>query len=292
MLSGKISMAPAFGSSAFPAAADIDDSELADIGTILGTRRNFCLSVYKSACMKRRIAIRMRATRCSNPAEYCRLLRQSEQELDLLQKVLTIHVSQFFRNPTLFEKLRAEVVPALFAAAHAHADKSLRIWCLGCASGEEPYSLAIMLREHFGRELRKVTTTIVGTDIDRGTLDEAHTAVYDEDRLKGIPVELRERFFLPHEGRQRLAHDIREMVTFFRADISSVEEYIRSNLVFCRNTLIYFTRQEQERILNGIADILPLGGILVLGKSETLIGATRRRFSPVSQTERIYRKTA
>src|SRR5450631_3012377 len=147
MPAGKISMAPAFGSSAYPAAAEITDRDLADIGTILGTRRNICLSVYKCACMKRRIAIRMRATRCSCTAEYCCLLRQSEHELDLLQKVLTIHVSQFFRNPSLFEKLRKEVVPALFASARADAAKSLRIWCLGCAGGEETYSLAIMLRE-------------------------------------------------------------------------------------------------------------------------------------------------
>lgn len=285
-------MAPAFVSNAFPADTGIDDRELADIGTILSARKNFCLSAYKSACMKRCIAIRMRAARCSTPAEYCRLLRQSEQELELLQKVLTIHVSQFFRNPSLFEKLRQEVVPSLFAAADADAAKILRIWCLGCDGGEEPYSLAILLREYFARELRRVTTTIVGTDIECETLDAARRAVYDEDRLKGIPEAVRERYFLPHEGRLRLVPEIREMVTFSHGNISSIEQYIHSNLVFCRNTLIYFTRTEQERILNGIADILPTGGMLVLGKSETLVGATRRRFSPVSPAERIYRRTA
>lgn len=285
-------MAPEFDSSASPAAPEMGERELAAIGTILSARNNFSLSAYKCACMKRRIAIRMRATRCSTPAEYCSLLQGSDRELELLQKVLTIHVSQFFRNPSLFEKLCQEVLPALFAAAHADAGKTLRIWCLGCASGEEPYSLAIMLREHFGRELRRLTTTIVGSDIDTGTLTEAQAAVYDEDRLKGLSTVLRERYFRPYEGRQRLAPEIREMVTFVRGDISSVAEYIPSNLVFCRNTLIYFTRPEQEKILNGIAEVLSTGGILVLGKSETLVGATRRRFSPVSQTERIYRKIA
>jgi len=285
-------MAPAFGSSAFPAADEIGDRELADIGTILGTRKNFCLSAYKCACMKRRIAIRMRATRSSSPAEYCSLLLQNEQELDLLLKALTIHVSQFFRNPSLFNTLRHQVVPQLFAAARAAADKSLRIWCLGCASGEEPYSLAIMLREHFARDLRRVSTFITGTDIDSGTLDEAQTALYDEDRLKGISGELKERYFRPHEGRQRLSPEVREMVTFIPGNISSIEQYLHCNMVLCRNTLIYFARPEQERILNGLADVLHLGGILVLGKSETLVGATRRRFSAVSQTERIYRKIA
>jgi chemotaxis protein methyltransferase CheR len=283
-------MAPAFGSNAIPAVAEIGDRELTDIGAILSARKNLCLSAYKSACMKRRIAIRMRATSCSTPAEYCRLLRHSEQELEQLQRVLTIHVSQFFRNPSLFDKLRNEVVPSLFATAHADADNTLRIWCLGCAGGEEPYSLAIMLREYFLRELRKVTTTIVGTDIECGTLDAARSAVYDEDRLKGIPEALRARYFQPFEGRLRLIREIREMVAYTQGDISGIEQYIHSNLVFCRNTLIYFTRPEQERILNGIAEILPTGGILVLGKSETLVGTARRRFSAVSQIERIYCK--
>lgn len=283
-------MAPVFGSSATPATAGISDGELADIGAILSARNNFCLAAYKSACMKRRIAIRMRATRCATPAEYCDLLRHDLQELERLQKVLTIHVSQFFRNPTLFDLLRQEVVPALFAAARAASPPVLRIWCLGCAGGEEPYSLAILLREHFGRQLRQVSTTIVGTDIDSGTLERARQGVYDEEHLKGLPADLRERYFRPCDGRLCLIPGIREMVSFIQGDISSIEKYLYSAMVFCRNTLIYFTRPEQEKILNGIAEALPTGGILVLGKSETVVGATRRRFAAVSQTERIYRK--
>jgi len=285
-------MAPAFGSSAFPAATEISDSELAEIGAILSSRNSFCLAAYKSACMKRRIAIRMRATRCTSPAEYCSLLEYSALELELLQKALTIHVSQFFRNPSLFDKLRAEILPALLESAHADGSKTLHIWCLGCAGGEEPYSMAIILREFFGRELKNIAITITGTDIDSATLVAAQKAIFDEDRLKSVAMELRERYFHLNEAHPRLIREIRDMVTFVQGDISNTEKYLQSSLVLCRNTLIYFTRPEQEKILNGIADILPTGGILVLGKSETLIGASRRRFSSVSQTERIYRKIA
>ncbi|MBI2353807.1 MAG: protein-glutamate O-methyltransferase CheR [Deltaproteobacteria bacterium] len=276
--------------STLPPTDEISDEELTEIGRLLSIGRCFDLSVYKAKCMKRRVAIRMRSTRCRDAAAYCGLLRQNALELDLLQKTLTIHVSQFFRNPSMFEKLRSEVLPPLFRAGRNGLAESLRISCLGCASGEEPYSLAILLREHFGRELRRTATTIFGTDIDAETLEAARQAEYNEDRLKEVPQETRERYFRRHGARLRLIPEIREMVTFGQGDIAAVGGYAASNLVLCRNTLIYFTRPDQERILNGIADILPPGGILVLGKSETMVGDARLRFAPLCTMERIYRR--
>lgn len=269
---------------------DITDDELAEIGLILNMRRGFCLSAYKDKYLMRRISIRMRSTRCSDAAEYCSLLRQSDQELDLLQKVLTIHVSHFFRNPTMFEKLRQVVLPSIFTSKTGLA-APLRFWCLGCAGGEEPYSLAILLREYFSREIQRIDTSIIGTDIDAATIEVARQAAYSADRLKEVSPEWVEHYFRQDGMCFRLIPEIREMVTFMHGDITNVEQYVASNLVFCRNTLIYFNRADQEKILNGIADILEPGGILVLGKSETLVGETRRRFASVCQVERIYRKT-
>lgn len=269
---------------------DITDEELFEIATILTLRRNFNISVYKDKCMKRRVAIRIRYTRCRDSAEYCNLLRQSEQELDLLQKALTIHVSQFFRNPSMFEKLRSHVFPELFNACTHNGSGRMRISCLGCASGEEPYSLAILLRENFSTEMRTVAVTIQGTDIDADTLLAAQRAEYLEDRIKEVPAELRERYFRHDGARFRLINDVRDMVTFRQANITSTEAYPPSDLMLCRNTLIYFTRADQEKILLGIADILSEGGILVLGKSETLVGSVRRRFGAVCPVERIYRR--
>lgn len=270
--------------------AEITDEELAEIGLILNMYRNFNLSVYKDKCMKRRVSIRMRSTRCHTAPEYCNLLRQSPLELDLLQKALTIHVSQFFRNPSMFEKLRSEVFPRLFSDCLKGEIDTLRALCLGCAGGEEPFSLAILLREHFSKEMRTVQTVIHGMDIDAHTLQLAQQAEYIEERLKEVSAEMLERYFRPNELRFRLVQEIRQMVTFLQGDITKTAEYTPSDLVLCRNTLIYFTRLDQEKILHGIADILPTGGILVLGKSETLVGDTRRRFEAVCPVERIYRR--
>ncbi len=285
-------MIPVFDKSTFPAANEINDHELEEISAILGRKRNFSLSGYKSMCMKRRIAIRVRATHCRDTAEYLGLLLKSEQELDRLQKVLTIHVSQFFRNPSLFEKLRRHVLPELFATAKARPDKTLRIWCLGCAGGEEPYSLAILLREYFIRELKQVAVTITGTDIDTGTLAIARGGIYGKDRLREIPPVFLKRYFRQHGERFHLAPEIRNMVTFTQDSITNSDQYVFNDLVLCRNTLIYFTRCEQENILNRIAEVLPAHGILVLGRSETLARNIRRRFASLCPIERIYRKIA
>jgi chemotaxis protein methyltransferase CheR len=273
-----------------PVQAEITDDELSEIGTILSRWRSINMASYKDKCMKRRVAIRMRSTRCRNAAEYCHLLRQSPQELDLLQKALTIHVSQFFRNPSMFHKLRKDVFPDLFNSCEENSSGKLRFWSLGCAGGEEPFSLAIILREHFSRELRKTRTTIHGTDIDAETIRAAHQAEYIEERLKEVPASLKERYFRQDGSRYYLVHELREMVTFQQGDITRTAEYVPCDLVMCRNTLIYFTRPDQEKILHGVADILPPGGIVVLGKSETLVGTVRRRFETICPVERIYRR--
>jgi len=269
---------------------EIGDDELAEIGLILEMRSNFTMSYYKDKCMKRRVAIRMRSCRCNDAATYCNLLLHSEHELNLLQKALTIHVSQFFRNPSVFEKLRSDVIPSLYRSSAGRQDQ-LRICSLGCAGGEEAYSIAILLREYFLNELELLDTFITGMDIDRETIRTAERGEYNPDRLKELSDAFKERYFTASGSRMLLSSTIREMVTFSQGDITVVENYRPHDLVLCRNTLIYFTRIEQEKILNGIADILPPGGILVLGKSETLVGDVRRRFTAVCPVERIYRKS-
>jgi chemotaxis protein methyltransferase CheR len=268
---------------------DIDDDELSEISVILEMRRNFSMSVYKNKCMKRRVAIRMRSNRCQNVADYCNLLRNSEQELDLLLKTLTIHVSHFFRNPPMFDKLRAEILPLLYRQSRK-SGSALRIWSLGAAGGEEAYSVALILSEHFADDLRAIPTPIKATDIDDGILNFARCGLYREDRLNEVSADLRERYFSQQGNQFLLASEVRNMVTFTQENMTDTGSYGAHELVLCRNTLIYFTRPDQEKILHGVADSMPPGGILVLGKSETLVGDVRRRFSSLCPEERMYQR--
>lgn len=268
---------------------DISDDALAEISLVLETRRNFSMSIYKDKCMKRRIAIRMRSCRCLDTAAYCNLLRQSEHELDLLKKNLTIHVSQFFRNPSMFDKLQTTVLPYLFQQSFAHQEP-LRFCSFGCAGGEEAYSLGIILRQFLADKLQHPLPEIHAYDIDADILETARQAEYNEDRLKDVTPSTIESYFAPLGARMKLAADIRKMVTFHQLNIMDAGSLEPCHLALCRNTLIYFTRPEQEKILRGIARILPPGGILILGKSETLVGDVRRLFATICPVERIYRR--
>lgn len=269
---------------------EISDAELAEIGAILRESRGMDITTRKSDCIRRRILLRMRVTHCPDVARYCIQLKQSEQELDLLLKMLTIHVSQFFRNPSMFEKLKSAVFPDLFAAAASQSYDGFQIFSLGCAGGEEPYSLAIMLKEYFSRELQQTDIKITAVDVDVHTLTAAQKAEFGEDKLKNVPRWLKQRYFKPCRPGYCLNPEIRSMVSFLQGDITEIVHQPVASLVLCRNTLIYFNRPAQEQILSRIADLLVTGGILVLGKSETMVGEIRSRFEPVCRVERIYRK--
>lgn len=269
--------------------AEISDEVLAEIGRIFESRRSFNMSAYKDSCMKRRIAMRMRVSSCPDPIEYCQRVRQDDQEFELLQKTLTIHVSHFFRNPTMFEKLQKEILPGLFARSE-NGQKLLRMWSFGCAGGEEAYSLGIIVRHFFARELHRFHVEIHACDIDGDILQAARRAEYGEDRLKELPLPIREHYFHEKDGRMLLSRQIREMVTFHQHDILDFDSEEPCQLALCRNTLIYFTRLEQEKILRRIAHILQPDGILILGKSETMVGSVRTMFAAVDPVERIYRR--
>ena len=132
--------------------ADISPEVFSRIARIMKNARGFDLDGYKDQCIKRRIAIRLRATNCSSGEEYCELLRRDDDEVDRLQKVLTIHVSQFFRDPPMFEKLCREILPHLFALSGMKGSERLGIWSVGCAGGEEPYTVALLLKRFFPDE--------------------------------------------------------------------------------------------------------------------------------------------
>jgi chemotaxis protein methyltransferase CheR len=271
------------------AALDISDGEFAAIRQILQDVRGFSLDAYKDKCVRRRIGIRIRANHCESAQEYCDLLASHPMEVDLLLKVLTIHVSQFFRNFTSFEKLRTEVIPFLFSFARQEGLERLRFWSVGCAGGEEPYTLALLLADHFEREMTQVPVEIVGTDVDASILESARLGLYSPERLIELPLYYRQKYFSEENGRFLLDPAIRQMVTFRHGDMFRDDCYAPSDLVLCRNVMIYFARDQQERVFRNFARVLNPWGFLVLGKSETILGGSRSLFQTVCPIERIYR---
>lgn len=267
---------------------DIPFEAFETIRKILKSLKGFNLDCYKDKCIKRRISIRIRATHSKTAEAYCELLLNSESEQELLLKVLTIHVSHFFRNPSTFEKLRTDIFPGLFTRCNKEGRRDLRLWSVGCAGGEEPYTLALILKDTFSAEMKGINVSILATDVDAGTLEVAKTAAYNEDRLSEMSESIKTRYFDRRESKYHLLPEIKKLVTFRQSDLYDIGTYVRSDLIICRNVLIYFERSQQEKILEGFADAMPRGGILVLGKSETLVGNSRNRFSTICPIERIY----
>lgn len=269
-----------------PPGGELSDEEFAAIGELLRERRHFDLGCYKDNCIRRRIAKRFRVLGLDGAAPYLEVLRRNEDELDALLAALTVHVTQFFRNPSTFAVLGKKVLPEILERARRVGQRDVRLWSVGCASGEEPYSLALLLDEIASG----LPVSILGTDLSREILQKAREGFYDPLRLTEVPPVVRSRYFVPERMGFRLAEEIRSRVKFERHDIVTEVPYPSADLILCRNVLIYFSRQEQEGILCRFAAALREGGWLVLGKAETLLGEARTLFSSEHPGDRIYRR--
>lgn len=267
---------------------DLPDAAFEAVIEQLRVRRQFDLGAYKDRCIRRRIAKRLRNSGAADITDYLAMLAD-DGELDALLATLSIHVSQFFRNPDTFLVLERQVLPDLCRQARAAGRDQLRLWSVGCAGGEEPYSLALLVDE---LKPAGVRIDILATDVSDPVLDSARAALFEPLRLAEVPPSVRARYFTPEGERYRLIERVRAMVRFERHNVMAAAKYPPADLILCRNVLIYFTREEQARILARFAAALPEGGALVLGRAEALVGRERLLFRTEFPTERIYRRTA
>ncbi len=258
------------------------------IRDILFEKEGFDLDSYKDKCIQRRISFRIRTSGCKNAEEYIELLNRKEEEVKKLLNALTINVTEFFRNQSTFDKLKDIVFPDIFAAKGGSG--TVRIWSAGCASGEEPYTIAIILKEFFSEELKRFNIEITATDVDEGILKKAAEGHYQRDKLAGMVPDLRIRYFNEDGDKYRISNDIKKMVSFRKEDIFQEGLHRDNDLIICRNLLIYFSREKQEWVLNEFWKALNPGGFLILGRAEILVGESRKLFSTICPRERIYRK--
>lgn len=269
---------------------DLSDTEFKALRELLRERRQFDLGQYKDRCIRRRIAKRLRLCNVSSFASYLKRLEMDRDELDTLLATISIHVSQFFRNPDTFRILEQRILPDLCRRALATGRTGLTIWSAGCASGEEPYSLALLVDD---LAVNNLDIRILATDISEPVLETALSGQFDASRMKEVPPEVITRYFHPvtENGHYQLIERVRDKVEFLRHNIMTASKFPAADLILCRNVMIYFTRREQERILSRFATALPQHGVLVLGRSETMAESMRRYYNAEFPMERIYRRT-
>jgi chemotaxis methyl-accepting protein methylase len=255
--------------------------------------RGICCGAYKDRCLKRRIAVRMRARGVHTFDDYSRVLDLDAHEYDRLLDALTINVTKFFRNPETW----AALAPFLTERWQARQG-GVVAWSAGCASGEEAYTVAVALAEtaRLTRSLDWLPRArVLATDIDRVSLDRAQAARYPASAFTEMPAELAQRWLEPpaDDGSRGPLAAIRERVVVRRHDLTHERAPERPlDLIVCRNVVIYFDRATQERLFRTFADALAPGGLLLLGKVETLLGPARETLHLESPRERIYRRPA
>lgn len=259
------------------AAGPQDERAFVALTQQISRARGVSCESYKDKCLKRRIAVRMRARGVHTYADYARLLDQDAREYQELLDALTINVTKFFRNPETWDALR----PHLVTLGKTRAQ--VRVWSAGCASGEEPYTIAVLLLETLG-EGRGV---VDATDVDRLSLERTRQAKYPEAAFSEMPAGLRGRYF---HGGQPLP-SVRQLVRVQAHDLTrDLPPRPAYDLIVCRNVVIYFERAAQERLFESFVRTLSPGGVLLLGKVETLFGPARSQLTLVDPRERIYVK--
>ena len=273
-----------------PALEDKTQSAIEKVIVLLRAHTGNDFSLYKRNTLCRRIERRMGIHQITKMAGYVRYLQENSQELDLLFKELLIGVTNFFRDPAVWEELRTKLIPALLASrAPGHA---LRAWVPGCSTGEEAYSLAMVFREAVEALKPKANFVlqIFATDLDRDAIDKARHGLFPPNITADVsPVRLK-RFFTKEDHGYRVQREIREMVIFAPQNLIMDPPFTKLDLLSCRNLLIYLTAEVQKKLMPLFHYSLTPGGLLLLGSAET-VGSSTDLFAPVSAKARIFKRT-
>jgi two-component system, chemotaxis family, CheB/CheR fusion protein len=249
--------------------------------------RNFDFRNYKRPTLRRRIERRMADRRCKSVTEYVTLLDRDPAEFEALVGSMLIKVTGFFRDKEMWDELLRKVLPQ-FLADKRHGEE-LRVWCAGCSTGEEAFSLAILLAEAMGPAFQNQEVKVFGTDADEKAVAYARHGIYTPDQVEAVPKELLKTWFTEESGGWAVRKEIRRTVVFGVNNLVSDAPISRLDLVMCRNVFIYLDAALQKRVLTRFHYALRRHGILVLGKSE-LIPFAAKVFEPIDLARRIYRK--
>jgi two-component system, chemotaxis family, CheB/CheR fusion protein len=265
----------------------LDSAAFAALLEYVRSNRGFDFTGYKQPSLMRRVIRRMQAIEVSNFADYIDYLEVHPDEFQHLFNTLLINVTAFFRDSNSWEAIRDEILPAILSSK-TDADP-IRIWSAGCASGEEAYSIAILLAERLGIEQFQARVKIYATDLDEDALTEARQATYSHHKIEGVSAAQRSEFFEEKDGQYTFRKDLRRLVIFGRHDLIQDAPISKIDLLLCRNTLMYFNAETQARILSRFHFALRDNGYLFLGKAEMLLTHSNM-FTPVQLKGRIFTK--
>lgn len=255
-------------------AAKLSSSQFAQLASLVYKTTGIHMTTAKTVLLESRLNKRLRALKLPNFKSYINYLMSDEgmeKELVHMIDVVTTNKTDFFREPMHFEFLEKQLLPQL----SQQITRPLRVWSAACSTGEEPYTLAMVLQD-YAREKPGFDYTIIASDISTEVLQKAHLAIYDHDRVVGIPLPVRKRYLLKKtEGSRttvKIVPELRKKIQFQRANLMGNLQEVEGgfDIVFCRNVLIYFDRQTQQQVLTRVLQKMRPKGYLFIGHSESL----------------------
>lgn len=262
-----------------------EEETLSHIYTILKNASGIDFTYYKRSTILRRIERRMLVTHTSTLAEFARLLGDSPEEVSVLTREIFIGVTNFFRDPAFFEKLKYNAIYKI--VEQAKENEPIRVWSAGCSTGEEAYSIAILFQEVMEELQVKRDVKIFATDVDSRALEQAGRGIYSENIIDDITPDRLARYFLKVGDQYQVSKELRRMIVFATHNMFSDPPFGKLDLICCRNVMIYFQPVMRRGLFAIFHQALKTGGILFLGKSETA-GEYVNLFKPVCSTEKIY----
>ena len=259
--------------------------ELESLKRWLLKERGFDCDQYSDSFLQRRLAVRLRACNILSYTDYVRILKSDDEEYDKLLGTLSINVTRFFRDETVWDAIEKRALPGLISRKVERGESSIRVWSAGCSTGEETYSIAMLL-EPFAEQF---ATLIYGTDRDLRSLDKAREGVYTASSVKGLKPKRLSK--LERKGDEYGVRDeIKGMVKFMKHDLLE-DKYLKGmDLILCRNVLIYFKKDAQKQVVSSFWEALRGEGYMVLGRVETIFDEIKERFTPFDLMGRIYRR--
>ncbi len=263
------------------------DEELQGIFDVVKVKTGHDFSSYKRSTVLRRIERRMTVNEAGGIRKYMAILEENPQEAQALCQEILIGVTSFFRDPEAFEVLEREVIPHLFA--DRDPQEPVRIWHPGCATGEEAYSVAMLVREYLEKEGKNARVQLFATDIDDVAVSRARSGLYPDGIAAELGDERLKRFFTRSDGHWQVRKELREMILFAHHSLIKDPPFSRLDLLVCRNFLIYLDAEMQKRLITLFHMVLKPGAFLFLGAAETA-GRDSELFSPLDKKWKIFRR--
>ncbi|WP_340818897.1 protein-glutamate O-methyltransferase CheR [Methanolobus sp. WCC4] len=265
------------------------DADYEMLKKLIHQKLGFNCEQYKDSHFKRRIDVRLRATNSKTYGEYVACLQTDRNEFPELMETLTVNVTNFFRNPEVYDVIEKQVLPAIIKAKSTGL-RSIRIWSAGCSIGVEAYSIAMLLKHLLGDDFKRYSIKITGTDIDKESLARAQRGVYSRMEVKDVRPAFLNKFFTKEGNDYVINDELKKITQFKKQDLISGPKMSGFDAVFCRNVTIYFEKELQEKLYMDFYNALSKDGFFVMGKTETLLGPSKDTFKPFNSKERIYQK--